>query len=113
MAKKENYYGGCRLDVLAKQMDEVIDFSYYQEFLTKVNAIVKSMDEARYMVEDTSSEDGEQSIVFNEMMILAQRLQILAIDTVKCHFASSIDEMKRFQGFIYDDDDDEDSEIDE
>ena len=112
MAKKKNYYGGCRLEVLAKQMNEVIDFSYYQEFLTKVNAIVKSMDEVRYMVEDTSSADSEQSIVFKEMMILAQRLQILAIDTVKGHFESSIDEIKRFQGFIYDDDD-EDSEIDE
>lgn len=112
MAKKNNYYGGCRLEVLAKQMDEVIDFSYCQEFLTKVNAIVKSMDAVRYMVEDTSSADGEQVAVFNEMMVLAQRLQVLAIDTVKGRFESSIYEMKRFQGFIYDDDD-EDSEIDE
>lgn len=93
-------------------MDEVIDFSYDQEFLTKVNAIVKSMDAVRYMVEDTSSADGEQVAVFNEMMVLAQRLQVLAIDTVKGRFESSINEMKRFQGFIYDDDD-EDSEIDE
>ena len=107
MAKKKNYYGGCRLEVLAKQMDKVIDLNYDQEFLTKVNAIVKAMDAVRYMIEDTSGAEEEQVIVFNEMMVLAQRLQILAIDTVKSRFESSIDEIKRFQGFIYDDDDED------